>query len=609
MSSTRNITEPLKASGLTRPILSASATSLATLFISFGSLVGFTTTEANACACGCSVFDVSGLDMMPQEQESGGRVFFEYWSQDQKQNYVGSSKAPAFLNKDKDLNTQWYNVGLSYNFNRDWGIMIRVPMTANRSLTTETDFLFPGQIQTFNSKSFGDLEIMGVYTGFFPDMSTGLIFGLKLPTGTYTALGMDRDNQIGTGSTDLILGAFHRGLLSGDNAWQYFSQFVWRQPFAYKSADDPQGFFDGNLGVLQTYHPGMQIDGAIGIVYNNWYNVLGFDKITPLAQVIVSHRDSDSGTGADPLNSGFDRVMISPGIEFTKVLDEANNYVLKTYVDVEIPVYYRATAANNAGTEGQLVAPYLLKVTSSFNFAPPTPARAADLPAKVYSKAPAAPAAIYDWSGFFVGFNAGGGSNNNCWTNSLAGGAPTVPSVSEGCIDTTGALLGGQIGHRWQASNWVLGVEAQGDWANLAGSTASLFLTAPQVTNQSKINALGLFTGQVGYAFNNILWFLKGGAAVTSNKYNGIDTASGTVLDQATETRWGGTVGTGAEIGFATNWSVGAEFNYLFMGTKTVNFNAVPAGGLSRTDSIQENVFSGLLRVNYRFGGPVAAGY
>ncbi len=207
MSSIRNITESRKVGVLMRPILAASATSLTTLFLAFGSLVGGTTTEANACACGCSVFDVSGLDMMPQEQESGGRIFFEYWSQDQTQNYVGSSKAPAALNGDKEIKTQWYNVGLSYNFNRDWGIMIRVPITADRSLTTETDYLYQGQIQTFNAKSFGDLEIMGVYTGFFPDMSTGLIFGLKLPTGTYTALGMDRDNQIGTGSTDLILGA------------------------------------------------------------------------------------------------------------------------------------------------------------------------------------------------------------------------------------------------------------------------------------------------------------------------------------------------------------------------------------------------------------------
>jgi hypothetical protein len=198
-------------SNLSGRIAAALATCLLTGILSVGSLVGFTTTVARACACGCSVFDVGGLDM-PQEQDHGGRVFFEYWSQDQSQNYVGSSKAPAALNKDKDLKTQWYNVGLSYNFNRDWGVMIRVPVTSNRSLTTETDAMFPGQIQTFNSRTFGDLEVMGVYTGLSPDMSNGLIFGLKLPTATFTAPGMDRDNQIGTGSTDLILGGFHRGL-------------------------------------------------------------------------------------------------------------------------------------------------------------------------------------------------------------------------------------------------------------------------------------------------------------------------------------------------------------------------------------------------------------
>lgn len=324
----------------------------------------FTTTAAQACACGCSVFDVGGLDL-PQEQDHGGRVFFEFWSADQTQNYVGSSKAPASLNLDKQLNTQWYNVGFSYNFNRDWGVMVRIP-TANRTLTTDTG-AFAG-ITSFNAKDLADIEIMGMYTGFFKDLSTGIIFGVKLPTGTFTAPGMDRDNQIGTGSTDLLLGAFHRGLLSGDNAWQYFSQIMWRQPFLYQAAADPQGFFDGNPGVVQTYFPGAQIDAAAGIVYNNLYHVLGLDKITPVWQVIVSHRDHDTGTGADPFNSGFDRVMLSPGVEFTKVVDEANNKVVKLYADVEVPIYYRANAANNAGTEGQLLAPYQIKVVASYNF-------------------------------------------------------------------------------------------------------------------------------------------------------------------------------------------------------------------------------------------------
>ncbi len=345
--------------------VAAAISFLATIVLAFVPLVGLSTTAAYACACGCSVFDVGGLEM-PQEQEHGGRVFFEFWDSDQTQNYVGSSRAPAALNTDKEIVTQWYNVGFAYNFNRDWGVMVRIP-TTNRSLTTDTQNPAYG-IATFNSKDIGDIEIMGVYTGFFKDMSTGLMFGLKLPTGTFTAPGLDRDSQIGSGSTDLELGAFHRGMLSGDNAWQYFSQIMLRQPFLYQAAADPQGFFDGNPGVVQTYFPGRQIDGAAGILYNNLYHVLGLDKITPLAQVIVSHRDNDTGTGADPYNSGFDRVMLSPGVEFTKVVDEANNRVIKVYFDIEVPVYYRANAANNAGTEGQLVAPYLIKLVSSYNF-------------------------------------------------------------------------------------------------------------------------------------------------------------------------------------------------------------------------------------------------
>ncbi|MGA8696518.1 MAG: hypothetical protein WB689_22280 [Xanthobacteraceae bacterium] len=348
------------------PIAAVLITFLLPTILALVPLVSFTTTAARACACGCSVFDVGGTGL-PQENDHGGRVFFEFWSSDQTKNWVGTSSAPASINLDKKLNTQWYSVGFQYMFNRQWGVLVRAPY-ANRALTTETDFAFPGQIQTFNDTNLGDVEVMGMYTGFFNDLSTGVMFGLKLPTGPYTTPGFDRDNQIGTGSTDLLLGGFHRGLLTGDNAWQYFSQVMWRVPFLYRDAADPQGFFDGNGGLVQSYHPATQVDGAVGILYNNWYNVLGFDKITPLGQIIISHRNHDTGTGADPFNSGFDRVMLSPGIEFTKVLDEANNRVLKTYFDIEVPVYYRANAANNNGTEGQLLAPYLIKVVASYNF-------------------------------------------------------------------------------------------------------------------------------------------------------------------------------------------------------------------------------------------------
>jgi outer membrane immunogenic protein len=244
------------------------------------------------------------------------------------------------------------------------------------------------------------------------------------------------------------------------------------------------------------------------------------------------------------------------------------------------------------------------------------PASAADLAARPYTKAPPMVAAIYDWSGFYIGANGGWGSSHKCWdiTNFL--GATVVPT-REGCHDATGGVVGGQIGYRWQSAGWVFGLEAQGDWADLKGSNVSGFI--PNWTNNSKIEAFGLFTGQVGYAWNNVLWYVKGGAAVTDDKYRGTVTATGALFDSASETRWGGVVGTGLEFGFAPNWSVAVEYDHLFMGNHSRDFAStgvlgaavVPVGGVFRTDSIRQDVDLITARINYRFnwGGPVVGKY
>jgi outer membrane immunogenic protein len=238
-----------------------------------------------------------------------------------------------------------------------------------------------------------------------------------------------------------------------------------------------------------------------------------------------------------------------------------------------------------------------------------TQASAADLAARPYTKAPPMMAALYDWSGFYIGINGGGGWSHKCWNATNALGIPIVPSVSEGCHDATGGIVGGQIGYRWQSSAWVFGIEAQGDWADLRGSNTSLVLGAPFV-NRSKIDALGLFTGQVGYAWNNVLWYVKGGAALTNDKYEGL-TVGSVVFDRATETRWGGVVGTGLEFGFAPNWSAAVEYDHLFMGHRNLSFTSVlpPVGINSRIDSIRQDVDMVTARINYRWGGPVIAKY
>jgi len=246
----------------------------------------------------------------------------------------------------------------------------------------------------------------------------------------------------------------------------------------------------------------------------------------------------------------------------------------------------------------------LLLVSASFvalSFA--APAMAADLRAPAYTKAPVMmPAPIYDWSGFYVGINGGGGWSHNSWRD-LDG--------SLGSNNASGGTVGGQIGYRWQATNWVFGLEAQGNWADFSASHLDPFFVDAQ--NRSRIDSFGLFTGQVGYAWNNVLLYVKGGAAVVENK-NDILVApgfinSGTLVASSNnESRWGGTVGVGLEVGFSPNWTVGVEYDHIFLGNRNVNF-VTPGGVLFDTVRISQDVDMALVRLNYRFGGPIVARY
>ena len=222
-----------------------------------------------------------------------------------------------------------------------------------------------------------------------------------------------------------------------------------------------------------------------------------------------------------------------------------------------------------------------------------SPALAADLAARPYTKAPPpVMAAIYDWSGFYIGVNGGGGWTHNTWD--VVGGG------REGSHDSSGGTIGGQVGYRWQMGQFVFGVEAQGNWADFSGDNQSaLFGTR----NRTKTDAFGLFTGQVGYAFNNVLVYAKGGAAITSNTYTITNAATGAFLGSNDNTRWGGVVGAGLEYGFAPNWSLGVEYDHLFMDRQTVSFGALGS------DSIKQDADLFTARLNYRFGGPVATRY
>ncbi|MCP4619031.1 MAG: porin family protein [Bradyrhizobium sp.] len=239
-------------------------------------------------------------------------------------------------------------------------------------------------------------------------------------------------------------------------------------------------------------------------------------------------------------------------------------------------------------------------------------ASAADMAVKAPPPAPLP--VIYNWSGFYIGANGGGGWSDKCWD--VTNFRTPIAAFREGCHDASGGVVGGQIGYRWQSASWVFGLEAQGDWADLTASNVSAFI--PAWTNNSKVEGLGLFTGQVGYAWNNFLWYVKGGAAVTSDKYRGTVTTTGILFDSASETRWGGVIGTGVEFGFAPNWSLALEYDHLFMGNHDITFTSagvlagIPAGAVFRTESIRQDVDMVTARINYHFnwgGPPVTARY
>ena len=226
-----------------------------------------------------------------------------------------------------------------------------------------------------------------------------------------------------------------------------------------------------------------------------------------------------------------------------------------------------------------------------------TSASAADLGARPYNKAP--PPYIepmYNWSGFYIGINGGWGESRRTfeyWDFDHSHNA-------------TGGTVGGQIGYNWQAGSWVFGLEAQGNWADLSNSFIDPWDVRYSVG--SKVDGLGLFTGRVGYAANNVLFYVKGGAAVVSNKYwaafNGVDFAT------ANDTRWGADVGVGLEWGFTPNWSFGVEYNHVFLGTQDNVFgNNWNNGNNWSNVNVKQDLDLVTARINYRWGGPVVARY
>lgn len=302
---------------------------------------------AHACACGCGIFDTGVTSITPQASDSGLSMFLRFSTMNQKDNREEGHAASPDDNADKRIRTDFYTVGLNYMTRHEWMVMAEVPIYARRFTTTGDD----GAIETVPLTAVGDAVIQATWTGLTHSMNTGIGFGVKLPTGRITsprdAAGnapYDRDTMPGTGSTDLQLTGYHVGHLSDKARWFVHGQYQ----FAIATRDG--------------YRPGNELDASAGVSYDL---AAGKTVISPSVQLIGSWRAHDTGVNSDPLNSGYQRLLIAPGVRVQLTRK------LSVYADVALPVAQYVNAArpsDGADSMGQLVAPALFKLQVNYGF-------------------------------------------------------------------------------------------------------------------------------------------------------------------------------------------------------------------------------------------------
>lgn len=212
----------------------------------------------------------------------------------------------------------------------------------------------------------------------------------------------------------------------------------------------------------------------------------------------------------------------------------------------------------------------------------------------------------YDWSGLHVGFHAGLAHSEATWDSLISRNGNRTFLLGNGESHTaTGWLSGVQAGIDVQTGRWVIGAGASLSYMPIEHRvTATTMIFAYDTEFTENINWIGTVTGRVGYAFDNVLLYGKGGAAVAGVDYVWLvhAVALGSFPDKGSQTRFGWTAGAGAEYAFRNNWSASIEYNYVALGAKSEPFG-VGAGAMFSHNATTDLhlVKAGL---NYRFSVP-----
>jgi hypothetical protein len=299
--------------------------------------------DVAACGtCGCSL----NSDWASQGYEFGAgfnlNLRFDYIDQDQLRTGrttvdTGSIGYPTGQEIQLRTISRTYLLNLSYSPSNNWSINVLVPFTDRTHSTIAEGDVAPSYSR---SAGVGDVWLVGRYQGFTKDHSFGLQLGVKLPTGRIDdtfATGpqagqtVDRGLQLGSGTTDLLVGAYKFGSISPQ--WGYFVSGLVQLPMDSK---------DG-------YRPGDALNISAGVRYT------GFTAITPQLQLSLRAEDRESGINADVPNSGATLAYFSPG--FTASIGRS----LELFAFLQIPIYQRVNGY-------QLEPHYILSVGLNYRF-------------------------------------------------------------------------------------------------------------------------------------------------------------------------------------------------------------------------------------------------
>jgi hypothetical protein len=266
-----------------------------------------------------------GYSSMP-----GWRLSFEYDYIHQDQLRSGThaiSGVPDGSELERETLNRYYTVGVDYSPNADWNVDLRVPyVVRTHSTYGEFDSTQPlSALSDSRSSSLGDIKLIGSYQGILPTHNLGLQLGVKLPTGRYgtdvkfnsgplAGEPLDASLQPGTGSTDIIVGAYYYQPISVDFGFFVNAQFQ----SAVKSKQDQPG---------NDYRPGNSTTVSFGVRYE------ANPKVVPQLQMNLLHKSVDQGALADIYSTAGYVAYVSPGM----TVHVAGN--LHAFGFAQLPVY------------------------------------------------------------------------------------------------------------------------------------------------------------------------------------------------------------------------------------------------------------------------------